>query len=100
MHLQLKEDIQVKSNESQREMRKKEKLEKELKQTKTEVESKHSELKAKQSQLQKAQEETMRLEQQLKEQRVGLLSISQTIVYRNGWFRNLLLYLFVQVFQN
>eukprot|EP00794_Sanderia_malayensis_P005258 gene5258-5922_t len=67
---ELREDIQVKSNESQREMRKKEKLEKELKQTKSEVESKHSELKAKQSQLQKSQEETLRLEQQLKEQRI------------------------------
>lgn len=51
-------------------MRKKEKLERELKQNKAEVESKNAELKAKQSQLQKAQEETSRLEQQLKEQRV------------------------------
>ena len=60
----------MKSNESQREMRKKEKLERELKMNKAEVESKNAELKAKQSQLQKAQEETSRLEQQLKEQRV------------------------------
>ena len=68
---QLKEDIQVKNNEAQREMRKKEKLEKELKQIKTEVETKHSELKAKQNQSQKAQEENARLEHQLKEQRVS-----------------------------
>ena len=54
-------------------MRKKEKLEKELKQIKGDVEAKHAELKAKQNQLQKAQEENARLEQQLKEQRVSYL---------------------------
>ena len=70
---QLKEDIQVKSNEAQREIRKKEKLERELKQVKSEVETKHSELKAKQNQAQKAQEENSRLEHQLKEQRVSYL---------------------------
>ena len=52
-------------------MRKKEKLEKELKQFKSEVEAKQTELKAKQNQSQKAQEENQRLEYQLKEQRVN-----------------------------
>ena len=63
----------MKSNEAQREIRKKEKLERELKQVKNEVETKHSELKSKQNQSQKAQEENLRLEHQLKEQRVSYL---------------------------
>ena len=61
----------MRSNEAQREMRKKEKLEREFKQVKAEAESKTSELKTKQAHLQKAQEEGIRLEQQLKEQRVS-----------------------------
>jgi len=67
---ELKEDIQVRSNEAQREQRKKEKLERELKQVSAENESKSAELKAKQSQVQRGQEEISRLEQQLKEHRV------------------------------
>lgn len=63
----------MKSNEAQREMRKKEKLEKELKHIKAEGEAKYAELKTKQNQLQKSQEENARLEQQLKEQRVCLI---------------------------
>lgn len=66
----MKEDIQVRSNEAQREIRKKEKLEKESKQSKSEMESKNTELKTKSTQLQRAQEENLRIEQQLKEQRV------------------------------
>ena len=54
-------------------MRKKEKLEREFKQVKAEAESKTSELKTKQTHLQKAQEEGIRLEQQLKEQRVSYM---------------------------
>jgi hypothetical protein len=67
----LKEDIQVKNNEAQRESRKKEKMERELKTAKTELESKGGELKTKQNQLQKALDDISRLEQQLKEQRVS-----------------------------
>ena len=67
---ELKEDIQVCSNEAQREMKKKEKLEQEFKQVKAEAESKTSELKMKQAHLQKAQEEGIWLEQQLKEQHI------------------------------
>lgn len=66
----MKEDIQVKNNEAQREMRKKEKMEREFKESKSEAETKSLELKSKQIQLQRAQEETLRIEQQLKEQRV------------------------------
>lgn len=71
--IQLKEDIQVRSNESQREARKKEKIEKELKGAKNELENKTVELKTKHGQLQRSQEEIAKLEQQLKEQRVKLL---------------------------
>ena len=60
-------------------MRRKEKLEKELKQSKAELESKQSDLKGKQNQLQKAQEETSRLEQQLKEQRVCFFEVTLTV---------------------
>jgi len=67
---ELKEDIQVRSNEAQREIRKKEKLEKECKQSKNEMESKNTELKTKSGQLQRTQEENLRVEQQLKEQRI------------------------------
>lgn len=68
---QLKEDIQVKNNEAQRESRKKEKMERELKMAKNELESKAGELKTKQNQHLKAQEEIAKLELQLKEQRVS-----------------------------
>lgn len=60
----------MRSNESQREARKKEKIEKELKTAKNELENKTLELKTKHSQLQRSQEEIAKLEQQLKEQRV------------------------------
>ena len=60
----------MKNNEAQRESRKKEKMERELKMSKNELESKAGELKTKQNQLQKAQEEITRYEQQLKEQKV------------------------------
>ena len=61
----------MKNNEAQRESRKKEKMERELKAAKTELESKGGELKTKQNQLQKALDDISRLEQQLKEQRVS-----------------------------
>lgn len=61
----------MKNNEAQRESRKKEKMERELKTAKTELESKGGELKTKQNQLQKALDDISRLEQQLKEQRVS-----------------------------
>ena len=72
----MKEDIQVRSNEAQREIRKKEKLEKECKQSKSEMESKNTELKTKSGQLQRIQEENLRVEQLLKEQRVIFTSPS------------------------
>lgn len=68
--LKLKEDIQVKNNEAQRESRKKEKMERELKAARTDLENKSGELKTKQNLLYKAMDDISRLEQQLKEQRV------------------------------
>ena len=61
----------MRSNEAQREARKKEKIEKELKQAKNDLETRTAELKTKASNLQRAQEDITKLEQQLKEQRVG-----------------------------
>lgn len=74
--LKLKEDIQMRNNEAQREARKKEKIEKELKQAKNDLEARNAELKTKTGNLQRAQEENTKLEQQLKEQRVRQLWIS------------------------
>mgnify|MGYP002259996915 CR=1 FL=1 len=73
--LKLKEDIQMRNNEAQREARKKEKIEKELKQAKNDLEARNAELKTKTGNLQRAQEENTKLEQQLKEQRVRQLWI-------------------------
>ncbi|XP_046850277.1 cilia- and flagella-associated protein 58-like [Xenia sp. Carnegie-2017] len=67
---ELKEDIQVKNNEAQRESRKKEKMERELKAARTDLENKSGELKTKQNLLYKAMDDISRLEQQLKEQRI------------------------------
>ena len=71
----------MKNNEAQRESRKKEKMERELKTAKTELESKGGELKTKQNQLQKALDDISRLEQQLKEQRVSdnILAVTKNV---------------------
>ena len=71
LYLQLKEDIQVRNNESQRESRKKEKLEREYKTAKNELESKTAESKSKQLQIDRMKEDGGKMEQQLKEQRVS-----------------------------
>ena len=63
----------MRNNEAQREARKKEKIEKELKQAKNDLEARNAELKTKTGNLQRAQEENAKLEQQLKEQRVRQL---------------------------
>lgn len=65
----------MRNNEAQREARKKEKIEKELKQAKNDLEARNAELKTKTGNLQRAQEENTKLEQQLKEQRVRQLWI-------------------------
>ena len=70
-------------------MRKKEKLEREMKQVKAESDSRAVELKSKQSQVQRSQEEITRLEQQLKEQRVSAASfiVRKLLEYRLTYIR-------------
>ena len=76
----------MKNNEAQRESRKKEKMERELKTAKTELESKGGELKTKQNQLQKALDDIARLEQQLKEQRVSKEYFQRSREHELFWF--------------
>lgn len=67
---QLQQDIQVRSNEAQREGRKKDKLERELRQGKAELDNKAAEIKTLQSQIERYKQDIAKTEQQLKEQRV------------------------------
>lgn len=60
----------MRSNEAQRENRKKDKLERELKQSKADLDAKNSELKSLTAQIEKHKTENQKLEQMLKEQRV------------------------------
>jgi len=69
--LQLTQDIQMRNNEAQRETRKRDKMDREMKQTKAELEAKASEIKTMQTQIQRYKEDIGKLEQQLKEQRVS-----------------------------
>lgn len=67
----LQQELQVQQNEISREMRLKEKLDKEVKQLHIDMESKMGEIKALNLQGQRAKEEQQRLEQQLKELKVN-----------------------------
>uniref|UniRef100_A0A3Q3KUX6 Cilia and flagella associated protein 58 n=1 Tax=Mastacembelus armatus TaxID=205130 RepID=A0A3Q3KUX6_9TELE len=67
---QLQQELQVQQNEISREMRLKEKLDKELKQLKIDLEAKMRDIKAMNMQGQRAREEQQRLEQQLKELKI------------------------------
>uniref|UniRef100_A0A2K5MZF7 Cilia and flagella associated protein 58 n=1 Tax=Cercocebus atys TaxID=9531 RepID=A0A2K5MZF7_CERAT len=67
---QFQQEIQQRQNEASREFRKKEKLEKELKQIQTDMDSRQTEIKALQQYVQKSKEELQKLEQQLKEQKI------------------------------
>ncbi|XP_060715833.1 cilia- and flagella-associated protein 58 [Tachysurus vachellii] len=68
--LQLQQDIQVRQNECSRETRQKEKLEKELKQVRAEVQAQQVEIKMLSAQCQRGSDEQQRLEQQLHEQKI------------------------------
>ena len=72
---QFKEEIQVQSDQAQREARKGDELKKELSQAKSDLENRTAELKTKAENLQRAQEDITKLDQQLKEQRVNLLRV-------------------------
>ena len=67
----MREEIQTKNQEIDRETRRKAKLEKELTTLRADSEAKNQDIKAKQNQLQKAEEDYKRCEQQLRETRVS-----------------------------
>ncbi|KAI4891372.1 hypothetical protein NFI96_012548 [Prochilodus magdalenae] len=67
---QLQQEIQVRQNECSREMRRKEKLEKEVKQLHSDLEARQTEIKALSMQTHRAKDEQQRLEQQLREQKI------------------------------
>jgi len=67
---ELAQDIQVRNNEAQREARKRDKTDREMKQTKADLDAKTSEIKTLQTQIQRYKEDIGKLEQQLKEQRI------------------------------
>ena len=67
---QLQQEIQVRQNECSRETRRKEKLEKEVKQMHADLEAKQGDIKVLSQQGQRSKEEQQRLEQQLREQKV------------------------------
>ncbi|XP_066549586.1 cilia- and flagella-associated protein 58 [Amia ocellicauda] len=67
---QLQQDIQVRQNECSREARRKDKLDKEMKQLQAELDAKQSEIKVHNLQSQRSKEEQQRLEQQLREQKI------------------------------
>ncbi|XP_026560435.1 cilia- and flagella-associated protein 58 [Pseudonaja textilis] len=67
---QLHQEIQMRQNEASRETRKKEKMERELKQLQNELEFKIADIKTMQQGLNKSKEELLKCEQQLKEQKI------------------------------
>lgn len=70
----------MRQNEASRETRKKDKLEKEMKQLQTELDAKMTEVKTIQQNMHRNKEELLRVEQQLKEQKVlqsVMLKLSQ-----------------------
>ncbi|NXI41847.1 CFA58 protein, partial [Galbula dea] len=68
--MQLQQEIQLHQNEASRESRKKEKLEKELKNLLAEMDTKEAEIKTLQEHIQRNKEEQLKMEQHLKEQRI------------------------------
>ncbi|NWI16614.1 CFA58 protein, partial [Crypturellus soui] len=68
--MELQQEIQLRQNEATREARKKEKMEKELKNLLAEMDSKQAEIKTLQQHMQKNKEEQLKVEQHLKEQKI------------------------------
>lgn len=67
---ELTQDIQMRNNEAQREARRKDKMERELKQSKADLDTRQSEIKNLQSSVERYKADVTKLEQQLKEQRI------------------------------
>ncbi|NXQ88175.1 CFA58 protein, partial [Nyctibius grandis] len=68
--MQLQQEIQLHQNETSRETRKKEKIEKELKNLLAEMDNKQAEIKNLQQHIQRNKEEQLKMEQHLKEQKI------------------------------
>ncbi|NWR74985.1 CFA58 protein, partial [Centropus unirufus] len=68
--MQLQEEIQLQQNEASREARKKEKMEKELKDLLAEMSDKQAEIKNLQQHIERKKEEELKLEEHLKEQKI------------------------------
>ncbi|XP_042719486.1 cilia- and flagella-associated protein 58 [Lagopus leucura] len=68
--LQLQQEIQMRNNEVSREARKKEKMDKDLKNLQAEIVNKQAEIKNLQQRVQKNKEEQLKMEQNLKEQKM------------------------------
>ncbi|KFV14163.1 Coiled-coil domain-containing protein 147, partial [Pterocles gutturalis] len=68
--MQLQQEIQLHQNEASREARKKEKMEKELKNLLAEMDNKQAEIKNLQQHIQRNKEEQLKMEQHLKEQKI------------------------------
>lgn len=69
-YFQLQQDIQIRNNEAQRETRKRDKLERELRQCKGDLENKTGDLKALQSQIDRYKQDITKTEGQLRDQKV------------------------------
>ncbi|KAL3864718.1 hypothetical protein ACJMK2_006491 [Sinanodonta woodiana] len=67
---ELNQEIQMKNNEAQREARKRDKMDRELKQSKADLDAKSLDIKTMQTQIARYKEDITKLEQQLKEQRI------------------------------
>ena len=92
LSFQLNQEIQVKNNEAQRESRKKDKMERELKQAKADLDAKTGEIKNLQGRVENYKGDISKLEQQMKEQKVGYLAYNNVTDSRmdelfHAWFR-------------
>ena len=67
----MQQDIQIRNNEAQRETRKRDKLERELRQCKGDLENKTGDLKALQSQIDRYKHDITKTEGQLRDQKVN-----------------------------
>lgn len=92
LSFQLNQEIQVKNNEAQRESRKKDKMERELKQAKADLDAKTGEIKNLQGRVENYKGDISKLEQQMKEQKVSYLAYNNVTDGRmeeffRAWFR-------------
>ncbi len=82
--MQLKQDILVKDNEAQRESRKKDKLERDLRQAKSDLDAKSGEAVQLQAGIERLKQDIGRTEQLLKEKKVSYC-MSFTLTYLHAY---------------